>query len=47
MDIKPMTKELHHVWITGDRKFFLNKKEAEVHQELYEASCREKSKEEK
>ena len=42
MDIKPMTKELHHVWITGDRKFFLDKKEAEAHQRLYEAYCREK-----
>lgn len=35
-DIRPMSHELCHVWITGDGRYFLNKHEAEQHQKLIE-----------
>ena len=46
MDAKPMTTELHHVWITGDGQIFLSKEKAEAHQRLYVAYCEEKTKKE-
>ena len=35
-DVRPMSHELRHVWITGDGKAFLDSKEAEAHQKLLE-----------
>ena len=30
--MRPMSHELTHVWITGDGRYFINKKEAKRHQ---------------
>lgn len=35
-DIFPMTHELRHVWITGDKKLFLDRKKAKAHQKKLE-----------
>ena len=35
-DIKPMSHELRHVYITGDRKLFLDEDKAKLHQEYLE-----------
>ena len=35
-DVRPMSHELHHVYITGDGRFFLNKDEATKHQNKLE-----------
>lgn len=35
-DIFPITHELRHVWITGDKKLFLDRKKAQAHQKQLE-----------
>lgn len=30
--MRPMSHELTHVWITGDGRYFINRKEARLHQ---------------
>tara|TARA_Y100001938_G_C8094118_1_gene436999 strand:+ start:2522 stop:2677 length:156 start_codon:yes stop_codon:yes gene_type:complete len=35
-DVRPMSHELRNVYITGDRKVFLDRDEAKKHQEYLE-----------